>query len=185
MAEFKTVSANDPAIDRAATGRKGLVAFGETRDMKHLVFLPGAKPVVYHLKEISHSRMTRWVMSSESEPEQCSRAFQAAVIRIDDLAAADGIKLGPGWVPPMIGDLDPLMADEAMERFPLFAILEIGGVAYRRSFFGPSTTLTYALPPMLAAHLDAQMPLRAAASQTSAEPTSAAASAPSEAKPGA
>ncbi len=174
MAEFKTVSAGDPAIAREAMTKKQLGDFATTRDMKHLVMKPGARAVTFTLKDIPHREFIRWVNAPDNENEKYERAFECALKSVDNLPNKDGTTM-PTWEPPRENDM---MSEEAMSRFPAGVILEIGGVAYRRTFFGQWTTPTYALPPLLAAHLNAQTYLPAAVSPTSAEPTSDAASAP-------
>lgn len=174
MSEFKTVSANDPAIDRERMTKKQMHDFATTREMRHLVLKPGAKPITFTLREIPHRDYIRWVNSPDNEHEKYERAFECALASVDNLPNKDGTTL-PTWAPPRDNDM---MSEEAMSRFPAGVILEIGGVAYRRTFFGQWTTPTYALPPLLAAHLNAQTYLPADASPTSAAPTSGGVSAP-------
>lgn len=174
MGEFKTVSAGDPAIDRERMTKVQMHAFSVDRDMKHLVMKPGARPVEFTFRDIPHRDFIRWVNAPDSEHEKYERAFECALQSVTNLPNADGTYM-PTWEPPRTNDM---MADEAMARFPAGVILELGGVAYRRSFFGQWTKPTYALPPLLAAHLNAQTYLPAAVSPTSPAENSGAALSP-------
>lgn len=52
---FKTCSTLDPAIDKDATGEKGIEEFEKSYDMKNLKFKEGEFPTIFHIKNILSS----------------------------------------------------------------------------------------------------------------------------------
>jgi len=163
MEKFETVSIHDPAIDLDATDPRALREFAETRDMGKLVFRKDAKPCRYVLGEISHRLMSMWVMGAVTEHEQALRAFQCGLLSVSNHRQDDGTWL-ESWDPPR--DKAGAVEDRALERFAPVVLAEIGGVALRRSFFGPTIRHGYVLPPLSAALLGEQTVRRAAASQS-------------------
>ncbi len=176
--EFKTVSAKDPAIDWARMTKKQMHDFSVSREWKHLAFKPGTKPVVYHLREIPQRLFLSIVERVDDVSDKQIRSFQCSLRMVENMpVAADGVNLGASWTPAMVPSGD-FITDESLERFKNYILLEIGDVAYRGSFFGQWTGITYALPPLLAAHLNGLAYLPAAVNQNSAETSSGVASAP-------
>lgn len=174
---FETVSIHDPAIDLEATTPRALREFAETRDMKKIVFRKDVKPCRYTLKEISHSMMNGWVMAVEADQAQATRAFQCGVMSVTNYPQEDGSRV-ESWSPPR--DKADAIEDKWLERFPLVVLAEIGGVALRRSFFGPTITHGYVLPPLSAALLVEQIGRHADASRNTPAPSSEPASSASE-----
>jgi len=161
---FETVSVHDPAIDHDATTPKALREFAETRDLSKLVFLKNMQPAKYLLGEIEHSLMDSWIMGASTEHQQAKRAFQCSVQSVMNYAQQEsGVRVN--WEEPP-RDKVGAITDEALARFPPVLLAEIGGVAFRRSFFGPTIKHGYVLPPLSAALLVEQIGRRADANQS-------------------
>ena len=125
----------DPAIDRSKIDAEIIQRYARERDPALLAFLPGKAPVRFHLRRISR-RLWDWVEQAFNEADKQTRAFRAAVIRVENMPAENGSRLD--WHPAILkdqGGFDVAMTEIELERFAYADIYEIGDVAWTSSFF--------------------------------------------------
>lgn len=143
---FRAVRMYDEAIDwHAMGGVEALVSWlREGRPFDRLVFRPGARPVVFHLRHIPVSLAHRAILPGMSIEQKRARAFRASCIRIENLRAP-----GDLWEPARAlaettgAPLADLYADHELDHIrDAQAIEEIGDVAHALAFFPMS------IPPM-------------------------------------
>lgn len=132
------VFVGDPAID---TTKSDLAMYDQTRDMKHLVFLPDRKPTVYYHRYLKHVTVTRLFQQNASIGELHQLAFQLCITKIENLNAVDG-QVYPLWYPstpyPMGRHTVNTIGDDDIDEVfgSLEEIQDIGKVIYRNLFLG-------------------------------------------------
>lgn len=171
----------DPAIDRSKIDSEIIQRYARERDPALLAFLPGKAPVRFHLRRISR-RLWDWVEQAFNEADRQTRAFRAAVIRVENLPSENGASID--WKPAILkdqGGFDVAMTELELERFAYADVYEIGDVAWVASFFPLDCVASWRLLPSSAQVWD-QMRFSPSAdtSQSDAVPNSAAPKAPQE-----
>jgi hypothetical protein len=188
---YEVISARDESFDwdKLARNREVFRDFCETRDpaLIQSYLLPGAQPVVFRLREISHEWMRGWVALANSpgrpggEDEQGGatpttyfRAFQCAVMSVMNMTSEDGVVMAE-WEPPKFKDgfFQGAILDEALERFSFPEIMDVGALAYQKSGFRRGTRPIWRLPRMFLDLLSPPPRRSAAASSTSPQQPSA------------
>lgn len=143
----------DPAIDAEASD---LVEYLKTRDTKHLVYLAGAKPEVYHLRPIT-SEMFTWVNAPEKPEEKFARAFYASVVKITGYYNEENDNQQQDeWSPSAVQNaggalervIDLFTGKGEKNKFAPGTLCEIGEPAYRQAFFPKRIAVSYQLSPM-------------------------------------
>jgi hypothetical protein len=176
MADLKVISISDEALDVHGLPPGTIGKYVEHRDNFALVegrYVPGKRPTIYTLREIPH-RIFLWVLERPTETARAFAAFQAALLRVDDLRLDDGaiVTLSEGLARHENG----VLRDEELDKFDAHDLLEIGDVAFMRSFFRRKTERVYRLPPLLHELWASQVVPLAAQSPQSQDPNSSAAS---------
>jgi hypothetical protein len=180
--ELKVISISDEALDVHGLPPGRIGQYVEKRDdFATLVeghYIPGKRPTIYTLREIPN-RVFQWVLERPTETARAFAAFQAALLRVEDLQIEDGaiVTLAEG----MARHENGVLRDEELERFDPHDLLEIGDVAFMRSFFRRKTVRVYRLPPLLLELWASQVVRHAAPSPALPESNSSAASSPSPA----
>lgn len=172
---IEVISVTDEALDVAAMPPGQLARYIETRDIALVkpYFLFGQKPTIYRLREIPH-RIFQSVREQTTETARLSAAFQAALVRVENLRSEDGALLNLG---PEMGRYDNgVLRDEELERFEASELDEIGEVAFTRTFFRRKTVRVYQLPRSLRERWASQAALRAVPSPASPDTSNSAAS---------
>jgi len=168
--ELRVVSYSDAALDWNAMAAKFggessnrvdvVRRYATTRDPKLVVAKPGEKLTWFVLQRIDADVLER-VMAGESEYQRNSRAFQEAVIRVEDLVSNIDARLIPELRATgrrQVGPLEiPRMSDEDMRLIAPEYRQEIGGVALARSFLAPKTGAYYPLQSTFQLTLMAKM----------------------------
>lgn len=161
---FPVISAADSAIDTEAMTDSEMLAYLQQRDISAIKLRAGQRAAVFHLREVSHEDQANILETCTTQTAREIRAFRAAVVEVTDCRFSERER--GRWEPAdkRLG----LTADEA-KLFTMATILEVGAVAWARSFLGPANVRQFAPPQWLLAHL-AALPYR------SAEPSSVATS---------
>lgn len=135
---------NDDAVDR---GGSDVLAYVRKRDMAVLKFRHGALPVVFHVRRISVALWDGYVQAGVTEDERRSRAFQVAVVRVENRPQPDGSRVT--WTPerPERDGRPVPMTDDETQSFAPADRYEIGEVAWSLSFFPSDCAVSYRLPP--------------------------------------
>lgn len=113
-------------------------------------FKPGVKPTLYFVKPISHA-IFKSVLELPTETARAYASFQAGVVRIENVRGERGetSTLETATVSRM--KKEETLSDEQLELFDPSELLEIGEVAFTRSFFRKRTERIYRLPRVLRA----------------------------------
>lgn len=160
---FPVIAACDDAIDTAKITDVEMLAYITGRDVSKLPIKVGQQPTRFILRPITQRDMLGFVMLGATNEDKHARAFRASVDSVQG-AWVDGVQCS--WAP---ADRRAPMTPEECEVFSLAEVLDVGGVAWARSFLAKRIAPRYALPPLLHAHL-------VALQYRSAEPTDAATS---------
>jgi hypothetical protein len=143
---FKVCSVMDDALDMSAPE---MVKYFESRDFSMLRFHPGAKPMVFHVREVPHGLWESFVAAGANERERYKLAFRAGITKVENLIQGDGVAV-PSWEPtqrlPNQPDVVILSEDEANKLFSPSEREEIGSVIYRHSFLPRRIKCSYQLP---------------------------------------
>lgn len=158
---YTTIYSADPAIDTARMTEAEMLAYLHDRDATKLKIKQGERAAVYHLRPISHERLAEIVDTCATDGARFIRSFRASVIRVEHLRLEDG--LAHTWAP---ADVDAGLNVEEARLFSMSVILDVGSVAWLRSFLGPANVRRFAPLPLLLGHL-------AALPYQSAEPSEA------------
>ena len=139
----------DPAINDDPLERGGcdLLAYTRKRDYATLKFRHGALPVIFHVRRISVALWDGYVQAGVTEDERRSRAFQAAVVRVENRPQPDGSRVT--WTPERTevnGRHVPMTEDETQSFAPADRY-EIGEVAWSLCFFPSDCAVSFRLPP--------------------------------------
>lgn len=148
---YKVVSHRDPAIDREAMG-PDFEKYKMKYDYDLLKFVTGVEPMVFTLREIPQGLMIRVVLAElsgndEPGPREWSFAFACAVTSVKNVRQRGGVMM-PDENAIEARYPNGILKDEALERFELKTILEIGAVALQRSFLALTTDEPLQLPRM-------------------------------------
>lgn len=167
----KIVCTNDPALDTSKVTESEMIAYLRTRDMKHIeaAIRPDRKPTCFTLREIPHRLWTGFVAAGASQEDQAVRAFRCAVVHVDHLRQRDAVEL-QSWEPPIEHGV---MREDALDRFAIYELIEIGEVAKQLSFFGHKTQPIFRLPHTLLSELGRREFRPAGASQSPQESSNA------------
>ena len=160
LGELRVVSFADAALDwdamaaaeaaeRGTAKRIDVVSrYARCRDPKMVRELPGQRLTWFVLRRIDVDVLD-WVMAAESEYLRHSRAFQHAVVRIEDLVSMDGREIAQVR-PEASRQVGPVtiehLSDAQMRMIAPQYREEIGGVALDRSFLAPKSAAFYRLP---------------------------------------
>jgi hypothetical protein len=176
---FKVLSIIDPAIDweRGVVTRKAVEQYHVYRkpEIIEAVLKPGAMPTWFYLREIPEELWETFVEVGNDATHKAlryRRAFQAAVVRVENLVGATGQILGRNFEPASVTSNGCLL-DEECRRFAFSERLEIGAVAYQRSFFPPRIGGIFHLPPMLVEQWEQRLLQLVGLSSASLPPSSA------------
>lgn len=168
---FKVVSALDPALD---VDTETLIKYVRERDyaLVERNFLPGSKPIIFHVREVPHGMWESYVAAGASEAEQARRAFIAGVEKVENLMSPDG--LVQTWTPTRTPrDKVVMMTEEQADLlFRPQQRGEIGMVIYQHSFLPLTIELNLPLLPSWHAPLARLAGLRAERIQSSVSATS-------------
>ena len=143
----------DPAIDTASMTAPELRAYERERDTATLKFTPGKQPTRFMLRPLTKSQQIEIVNLSASDAVTYIRAFRYAVVSVSGVPGEGGrhdtftpsdtkngispdeLDVGPFTVPQMI---------------------DIGSVAWARSFLVPGNAPRFVLHPSLREHWEAR-----------------------------
>lgn len=158
----------DPAIDWEKTD---VARYTIERDFEKVSFLPGSKPVVYHVRRLPSSKASVLMQHAGGDDESrvYKFAFAMCVLRIENYPMPDGsvVEYTPEWCRDLSPKADVMKDDEIDAlMIPPDEIEDIGGVAYRRSFLRRGRPVFF-VPPrssVLALEIQAQSFHHAAAS---------------------
>lgn len=137
---FDVVCIYDPAIDSELSE---VLEYGRERDISKLKFRDGMKPVKFTVERMNRRVMLRYICAAETDNERYLRAFACGVSRVTGLPDAPDWR-AENFVEGVAGRFR-LITDEELERFEVADILEIGAVAYWRSFLRQGSAVTYPL----------------------------------------
>lgn len=146
LGELPVVCVFDEAIDVDRIGVTALLAYGESRDWNAVApfFVAGKMPKVFHLRAISTSAFLSYVATAASAEDRAARAFAASVVRVDNMLTDDGVVVS-NWRPSSRAE-NAVLTTEEINAFAPAEVIEIGRVAYARSFLVRTTQPTYELP---------------------------------------
>lgn len=140
----------DPAIDTEASD---LSEYIRTRDAKHLQYVAGTKPEIYHCRAITHD-MFSWVNAPEKPEDKFARAFYASVVKVSNFVDAQHNQRDE-WAPAAVQNagakLDrtvDLFSKDEKAKFDPGTYCEIGEVMYRLAFFPKRIAVSFQLSPM-------------------------------------
>lgn len=146
---FRVVSSMDEAYDLDFNDR---LVYAGTRDFESIQGrkLPGARPTIFHVREVPHGLWEEYVDAPDAYPEKYRRAFICGVERVENLVMADGVSLGT-WAPNTKNTRSGaiIMGDEDLKLFAPAERAEIGSVIYTHSFLPRRMRATYLLPHSL------------------------------------
>lgn len=146
---FRVVSVLDEALDVPG---KELEQYASTRDFALIEnkYVPGHKPVIFHVREVPNELWETFVEGGTSEAERFKRAFMAGLEKVENLP--DAVTGQPKtWAPSnKVKSLNvTLLHDDDLQLFAPSERLEIGSVIYRHSFLPRRTAVEYPLPSSL------------------------------------
>jgi hypothetical protein len=144
---FPVIAACDPAIDTAAMLDTEMLAYITARDVSKLPIKIGQQPTRFVLRPITQREMLGYVMHGATLEEKHARAFCSSVDSVQG-AWIDGRQCS--WSPA--DKRSPMTADECA-LFSLAEILDVGGVAWVRSFLGQRIAPRFALAQSLREHM--------------------------------
>lgn len=146
-ADFKVISIVDPAVDWKRLGGAKHVEYRKTRRLEMLngFYLPDRKPTIFHVREIRHRHMQ--AVDRGDEADKYPAAFQYAVTHVENLQTEDGVILPSLGLARESGE--DALREAVLERFEWSQLLEIGSVAFQRSFFRMRTDVVFQLPRSL------------------------------------
>lgn len=176
-----TNAAGEPLVDRFGEPMFKTVsdrnAFLADRDVKHLVYLPGAEPVWFDLRPITRQQWREWVSAADTVKEQFRRAFESACVKVSGLRDRTGARLQDITL-ERNGSLD-LVTSKSLDQLWATGItdadmIEIGAVAHARADVPFGGDVSYLLPPSSpAASRKMSSPLRPADATATSSPGSA------------
>jgi hypothetical protein len=143
------IASVDPAIDTERMTEERMLDYMRTRDVSKLSIKTGKNPTRFHVRPITQAQMLFHVMHGTSHEDRCVRAFASSVERVDG-AWIDGRECT--WAP---ADTRERMTAAELENFSLAEILDVGSVAWTRSFLGQRIALRCVPLPWLLGHLAA------------------------------
>ena len=146
---FTVIACCDPAIDTQKITDAGMLEYITARDVSKLPIKYGHRATRFVLKQITQQDMLGFVMHGATNEEKHARAFRASVDSVQG-AWINGRQESEPWCPT--DRRSPMTAAEC-ELFSLAEILDVGGVAWARSFLGQRIAARYALPPLLHGHM--------------------------------
>ena len=181
---FQCISIGDDALDVDGMPPGQLWKYVENREDFSLVepyLIKGRTPTVFTIREMAHD-VFKSVLKMPTEVDKLEAAVQGGLVTVTGLRSSDGRILSN----PDLGRYpNGVLRDEEMKRFDWEQILEIGEVAFTRSFFRNRTERVYQLPRLLferwdhlVAHRVARSRALQAQSNSAASPASPADTAP-------
>jgi hypothetical protein len=124
----------DPAIDTGNMSAADLRAFERDRDSSRLVFKPGAVPTRFMLRPLSKSQQLEIAGSSSNDATNFVRAFRYAVVEVKGARDDNGATFT--FAP---ADTKSGINGDELENGPFTVpqMIDIGSVAWARSFLVP------------------------------------------------
>jgi hypothetical protein len=161
---IKTVCVFDPALVGADV--KVIEKFSKYRDMSILqpYIRPSEVPAIYSVKRIEHQVFLRQCMGQSNDETKAVRAFQFAVVGIDNMRNTDGSRVN--WEPSGLIGETRYVTETELERISMAEILEIGRFAFELSFLPRMTVGGFRLQLSSAELWERLRALSADASQT-------------------
>lgn len=139
---LRVASVGDSAMDLHAMGADGVTEYMQTRDPELVKCKPGMKLTWFTIRRIKTSMYTSYVAPATSESSQHARAFQMAVVKVEDLVTPEGDH-HPVYTPTrQEGDL-LYIGDSQIDDFSAGQLDEIGQVAMQRSRLSPKAPVYY------------------------------------------
>ncbi len=143
---FPVVCPFDEAIDPRESN---LNLYVRTRDMKHLKFLPGELPVIFHTIRLPTSVVMRAIERAGTEAEKHTLAFCYGVVKVENFRTED--RPDPHtWSPGRTIDTSfgklTAIDDEELELFAPSEVADIGSVCHQRAFLARRRQPTF-VPP--------------------------------------
>ena len=137
---FDVICRFDEAIDSEAATEEDKLAFRETFDPKHLRFIEGESPTVFHCRRLKLSEM-RAVMSEPDDSSRLFASFARGVVAVDDLRIEGG---RTRWTRPTD---KPLLTDTIDKAgFSIAEVQEVGAAIFGRSQLGKGRPAAWPLP---------------------------------------
>lgn len=166
---FKVISVLDDAWDLNMQDRLDYAGTRDYEAYKHRL-LPGAKPVIFHVREVPHVLWEDYVDAPDNFAEKYKRAFICGIEKVENLLMTDGVSLGT-WTPNTknIRSGAVILSDDDLSLFAPAERAEIGSVIYTHSFLSRRMQATYLLPRSLQDPLVSQAARHAQLSQRAAE----------------
>lgn len=144
----KVISVNDPAINFNETGYSNLRKYAEERDINHLKLKETEQPTYFYLMPIKTNVFENFVQGATTDGEKLRRAFQLAVVKIENFMDRYGNfhkEFKPeGEINGPQGEIKHLDEDQ-MELVSPQEKEEIGEVAYKDCFLAPKVKKRYHL----------------------------------------
>jgi hypothetical protein len=135
--------------DSVPHGESCVWEYVNKRDASKLVYLPTARPMVFHVRRLRDDIAAR-LEDIPGPAERAVAAFAHAVVKVVNGVDRDGQAFADAtWTPKHVRDERSrlaVMTEDEQRLFDLSTKIEIGAVAFRRSFFVPKSTLLYRLP---------------------------------------
>lgn len=146
---LEIVSIGDTALDREAMGAN-VAKYATTRDPSLLVFKEGVSPTWFVLQPIETGLFLRGVMREGDEIGRFVAAFGLAVKEIRALTTSDGRNVQlfrpEGYLTTASGRRF-MWSDEELSLVSPAVVMEIGSVAFARSFLDPKAGGGFPPPP--------------------------------------
>lgn len=141
MSTFKHILSFDPAICVEKSELAKYMTDGNC-DPKHLVFLEGSKPMIWHLKKLTREEI-KTVRNAGSSSDSCEAAFKRGLVKVENLRMPNGeIK---DWYKQ---DDKSIIIDKVIEAyFSESQVQEIGAIIWQKSVLMVGSTAPYVLPP--------------------------------------
>jgi hypothetical protein len=183
---FQCISIGDDALDVDGMPAGLLWKYVENREDFSLIepyLIPGRIPTIFTIREMPHD-VFKSVLKQPTEVDRLEAALQGGLVTVSGLRSDDGRILND---PPLGRYPNGVLRDEEMKRIADWEqILEIGEVAFTRSFFARRIVRVYQLPRLLlerwehlVAHRVAQSLALQGRNSSAASPGESAATAPS------
>lgn len=151
---FPVIRFWDEAIDwKRTTVREA--EYATKRDVSVLAFREGMRPAVFHVRRLRDEIAVR-LADIPGDNERWRQAFIFALVKVEGGEDRDGRPIGESgvWAPRHIKEagrsrkpVSAFLDEEERALFSLDTQIEIGAVAYQRSFFEPRSAHSYELPP--------------------------------------
>lgn len=155
---LRVVSILDPALDTQAMG-DDVLTYAQSRDEKLIKPKFDGRLCWFYLRRIPNSLYQRYVLEAPSESARHARAFQCAVMQVENLPTENGVLdlVVPQQSVKIVGGEMQILTDAQMELFAPLYTIEIGEVANTRSFLPAGSALCLAVRGSLALVLETRV----------------------------